>query len=100
MESIRLVRKVKRLDNEWEEILGKTKYEVEGYGQARRLNECNKLQRVMQKRRKFVLHLLFQNVLPGINLRRIIPYIKNKKRRTEVSIYPLETTEIQTTVWI
>jgi hypothetical protein len=62
---------------------------VEGYGQARRL---------MQKRRKYVLHLLFQNVLPGINLRRIIPYLKNKKRRTEVSIYPFETTEMQTTV--
>jgi hypothetical protein len=59
------------------------------------MNECNKQQSIMQKRRKFIVfHLLLQNVLPGINLRRIIPYIKNKKRRTEVSIYPLET-EIQ-----
>lgn len=31
--------KSETLDTEWEEILGKTKNEVEGYGQAARLNE-------------------------------------------------------------
>jgi hypothetical protein len=79
--------KSERVDTEWEEILGETKNELQGYGQAGRLNECNKLQSVMQKRRKFIVfHLLFQNVLLAINLIRMIPYIKLRKGKLK-SVY-------------
>jgi hypothetical protein len=36
-----------------------------------------------EKKKKYFLRLLFQNVLHKINLRTIIIYTKNKKRRTK-----------------
>jgi hypothetical protein len=44
--------KGERFDTKRKKKFGKIKNEVERYGQAERLNGCNKLQTLMQKRRK------------------------------------------------